>query len=187
MPQLVSFSYKSIENLTRLLVICRFENSEYYKDYSTIFYKVFDNEGGETLLSKLLEELYPNGKTITPEDVDVILARCIKYIDDEEDECIRKYRNQLAYMTGSWVYSKWNDKAYACDFGKHAQMISDLLVDFYGKSLLDQSDETISKFVKSNFVIKSDNSDLDKIADVKNIMSLVVYSRYKLLDVGNGE
>lgn len=178
----VNFSYKSIENMVRLLVTCRLDQlKDVYPNYSGIFYAVFDSEQGEQRLLKILEELYPDGKTITPEDVDIILARCIKYIDDEEDECVRKYRNEEAYMTGSWVYSKWNDRAYACDFGKHTQMIAELLCDFYGKSLLDLSDETISKFIKSNFVIKSDNSDLDKIANVKNITSLVVHSRFKLL------
>ena len=168
MAESVSFTYKSVENMVRLLVTCRLDKLEdVYPNYSGIFYAVFDNQQGEQRLLKILEELYPDGKTITPEDVDVILARCIKYIDDEEDECVRKYRNEEAYMTGSWVYSKWNDKAYACDFGKHTQMIAELLVGFYGKSLLDQSDETISKFIKSNFVIKSDNSSLDNIADLK--------------------
>ncbi len=177
----VNFSYKSIENMVRLLVTCRLDQlKDVYPNYSGIFYAVFDNERGEQRLLKILEELYPDGKTITPEDVDVILARCIKYIDDEEDECIRKYRNEEAYRTGSWVYSKWNDRAYACDFSRHTEMIAELLVDFYGKSLLDQSDETISRFVKSNFIIQSDNSSLDKIADVKNVMSLLGYLQHKL-------
>lgn len=183
MSESVSFSYKSIENMVRLLAMCRLDNLEnVYPNYGGIFHAVFDNEGGEQRLLRILEELYPAGKTINPQDVDTILARCIRYIDDEEDECVRKYRNEEAYMTGSWVYSKWNDRAYACDFGKHAQMISELLIDFYGDSLLDQSDETISKFVKSNFVIKSDNSALDNIANIRNIPSLVVYSRNKLID-----
>lgn len=147
----VNFSYKSIENMVRLLVTCRLDQlKDVYPNYSGIFYAVFDTVRGEQRLLKILEELYPDGKTITPEDVDVILARCIKYIDDEGDECVRKYRNEEAYMTGSWVYSKWNDKAYACDFGKHAQMIAELLCNFYGKSLLEQSDETISKFILMN-------------------------------------
>lgn len=187
MTKSVSFSYKSVENMVRLLVMCRLDNLEdVYPNYGGIFHAVFDNDAGEQRLLNILEELYPTGKTITPEDVDTILARCIRYIDDEEDECVRKYRNEEAYMFGSWVYSKWNDRAYACDFGKHAQVIAELLVDFYGKSLLEQSDKTISKFIKSNFVIKSDNSDLDNIANIRNIPSLVVYSRNKLIDQAGG-
>lgn len=182
MTESVSFSYKSVENMVRLLVTCRLDKlKDVYPNYSGIFYAVFDNEQGEQRLLKILEELYPNGKTITPEDVDDILSRCIRYIDDEEEDCIRKYKNDEVFRTSSWVYSKWNDKAYECDFGKHTQMIAHLLCDFYQDTLLDQTDEAISKFVRSNFVIQSDNSNIDTIAHINNIRSLLVYSRMELL------
>ena len=97
MTKSVSFSYKSIENMVRLLIMCRLDNQEnVYPNYGGIFHAVFDNDAGEQRLLKILEELYPTGKTITPEDVDTIIARCIRYIDDEEDECVRKYRNEEA-------------------------------------------------------------------------------------------
>ena len=82
----------------------------------------------------------------------------------DRDKETRKIRNKyIKFDNPYWVYFKINDVVTPCRFGDHAKVIQDILLDYFKDFDLD--DFYLKRFIMSNFEIKSDNSDIEKIAN----------------------
>lgn len=155
------FQYQSIENFVHLLATIRFENTHDADDIA-IWHERFDDEDGDSLFGTFLVELFPEGKTIQPEDIDIIMNRAERFL--EKDDKTRQIKNaRVKRHSPYWVHFKIDDIVYPCEFCEHTRTITDICVDFF-RSFDDLSPEYLQKFILEHFEIKSDNSTVQRIA-----------------------
>lgn len=164
------FTYASIGNMCRLLLNIQFEKSSYYDKYMLSWKSIFDTESGETLIENFLEKLYPEGCTIGLTEINKLLEVCVDYLENSEEENVRNAVNEdVKRGTCYWVYSKYNNTVYPCDFGGHTDTVAKVVAEFYGKNLVEMTDEQVEKFILSNFEIRSDNLTIEMIARGYNV------------------
>lgn len=159
------FSVKSPENITRLLVTILFEQSEYYSEYSSLWFDVFtaDDSKGDALFARFLTELFPEGCTLDKPELLTVLDYALRYIRDSS-ECESYRLTFLKSRHTFWVYSKWDKKFTPCHYGDHYGIISDGCAEFFGKNYKQEySLEALKKFILSNFEISSSMTTLQGI------------------------
>lgn len=174
MKDSLSFSYKSIGNFMKLLATIRFEQTE-PKEEIAIWHGRFDNDEADELFENFLIELFPNGKTIQPEDVDTVVFRAKKFL--ETDEKVKEIRNaSIRRRFDNWVYFKPTNTVYACEFAEHAETIRKICTDFF-KGFDELDVDYLKRFILSNFEIKSDNSTVESISkDAEFIHNMILFS-----------
>lgn len=162
MKEYVSFTYKSIGNAVRLFATIQFEKTESAEDIA-IWHERFDNdEAADDLFEMFLEELFPEGGTINPEDIPAIIHHAKKFM--EKDKKAREIRNRYTkFKSPYWVYFKPTDTVYPCGFCEHQKTVIEICKEFF-KSFDEVDVDYLEKFIKENFEICSDNTTVTKIA-----------------------
>ena len=157
----VNFSYKSIGNFVKLLATIRYENTHQGHDIA-VWHECFDDDSKDDLFERFLVELFPQGKTIQPEDINAVIHKAERFIEtDEECQNIRNKYTKLEYPY--WVYFKPDNKVYPCEFAEHAKVVTQICKEFFAG--FDDIDENyIKNFIRNNFEIRSDNSTVERIA-----------------------
>lgn len=167
----VSFGYKSIGNFVRLLSTIRFENTHNGREIA-IWHERFDEEDGDDLFEKFLVELYPEGKTIQPEDVETIINRAVRFL--MKDEKTRQIRNRYTKFDNPyWVYFKPDDIVYGCDYAQHAEKVREICKDYF-KDFDEIDPDFLREFILTNFEICSDNSTIERIAKDSRYMCMTI-------------
>lgn len=165
----VNFTYQSTGNMTKLLTTIRFERLNSPKDIS-VFHQRFDDED-DSFFEKVLEKLFPEGKTIVSEDIDVVVEYISSFMDRDE-KCKDLYVEYDKFYYNSYVYFKIDKKVYPAKTGEHMRILEWILVDYF-KGFTDLSTEYLEKFIKENFEIVSDNTTLEKaVRDAKYLNGL---------------
>lgn len=166
MKKTLHFRYESIENFCRLLLNITFEKSNFRSKYSGVWYKIYDNTDGEQLIKNFLEKLYPDGATIGEQEITALFNMCIDYIENTKDEKVRNLINaDIKRKNPYWVYSKYENRVYPCEFAEHTQTVSKIVANFFKKTLREATTEEIKKFILSNCVVHSENLTVEQIAN----------------------
>lgn len=161
MTETVNFTYKSIGNFVRLLATIKYEQIHNPREIA-VWHERFDNDESDELFETFLEKLFPNGSTIDIPQIEQLVSYIENFMDRDKET--RKIRNKyIKFDNPYWVYFKINDVVTPCRFGDHAKVIQDILLDYFKDFDLD--DFYLKRFIMSNFEIKSDNSDIEKIAN----------------------
>ena len=154
------FTYSSIENIVRLLITVRFENSKDAKDI-TIFHQRFDNEPDETFRG-FLEEVFPNGGELGTDEIDNLVEYIYAYMQ-REDKCRDLYVEYDKRRYSSYVYFIPDKDLRYADTGRHAGIVQAICCDYF-KGFDDEIDLSyLKRFISENFEIKSDFSTLERI------------------------
>lgn len=169
----VNFSYKSIGNFVKLLATIRYENTHEGHDVA-VWHERFDDDSEDELFEKFLVELFPEGKTIQPEDIDTVIYKAERFLEtDKKGQDIKnKY---IKLESGYWVFFKPENKVYPCHYAEHSKFITKICADFFkGFDSIDA--DYLKKFILDNFEIASDNSTVERIAkDVEYIRTAILY------------
>lgn len=167
----LSFGYKSIGNFARLISTIIFEKNHNGREVA-IWHERFDEEDGDDLFEQFLADLYPEGKTIEPEDVEIIVNHAVRFL--MKDEKTRQIRNRYAKFDNPyWVYFKPDDIVYPCGYAKHAEKVREICKDYF-KDFDDIDPDFLKKFILENFEICSDNSTIEKIAKDSRYMCITI-------------
>ncbi len=174
MKEVLHFTYKSPENLTRLLCDIHYEKTHNSREIA-IYHERFTNEP-DSLYLDFMTTLYPNGITI---DVKQIEELC-EYIDDflskdEQAKDIKAKYDMAEYE--SYVYFDIDKTVYPCSYASHMQMVKNICVDYFkGFDKDELSDEKIADFIIKHFKIKSSFSTVNTIAmDSRYIRDCIVF------------
>ena len=169
----VNFSYKSIGNFVKLLATIRYENTHEGHDIA-VWHERFDDDAEDELFERFLVELFPEGKTIQPEDINAVVHRAERFL--ETDKKAQNSRNKYVKLDNPyWVYFKPENKVYPCDFGDHSKIIRQICKDFF-KGFDDVDSDYLKNFIRNNFEICSDNTTIERIAkDAAFIRRAIVF------------
>lgn len=172
MERTVNFSYKSIGNFVKLLSTIRYEKEGDPRGIA-IWEERFEGEEGDNLFEGFLRELFPNGKTIEVEDIDLVVNRALRFL--EKDMGAKRIRNRYKKMDNTyWVYFKPDEEVYPCGYAKHEETVRNICCDFF-KGFEDLDPGYLKRFILENFTIKSDNSTIERIAaDAQYIAAFVI-------------
>lgn len=178
MTESIAFTYKSVGNLMKLLCTINVENSEEPQEIA-IWHEVFDPDDMDQVFEKFLTELYPDGKTIQPEDVPAVVFKAWKYIDSTDNG--RSVRNKYTKLNNPyWVYFKPDDKVYPCKFAGHSDLVRDICYEYF-KGFDDVDEDYLRRFIITNFEIHSDNSTVETIAkDSYSIKRYITLRKYRV-------
>lgn len=181
------FSYNSIEEMVRYLATIRFEQSEDMGEYGGIWHAIYnkDPEQGNSLFMHFLEELYPSGCTVGINEVDKIAARAMAYLKTNIQARELKVQTEK-YKYDYWVYFKPDYKVYPCRFGDHAQVVIDILADYFGDALDDLSDTKLKSMIRSSFELGSTNTTIDKILADTDYIRIAVSNKVRKGRIGIG-
>ena len=158
----VSFGYKSIGNFVKLLATIRFENTHEGHDIA-LWHERFDDDAEDELFEKFLIELFPEGKTIYPEDIEAVVHTAERFL--ETDEKAKTIKNKYIKRENPyWVYFKPENKVYPCRYANHSKTVFDICVEFF-KGMEDIDLDYLERFIITNFEIKSDNLTIEHIAE----------------------
>lgn len=173
MERTVNFAYKSIGNFVKLLATIRYENSHKGHDVA-IWHERFDDDANDELFERFLVELFPEGKTINPEDIDAVIHKAERFL--ETDEQAQNIRNKYTKLKSPyWVYFKPTNTVYPCNFADHSKVIQQICSDFF-KGFDDIDVDYLKNFIQSNFEIRSSMSTVGKIAnDAKFIRMAILF------------
>ena len=156
----VNFSYKSIGNFVKLLATIRYENTHEGHDIA-VWHERFDDDAEDKLFESFLEELFPEGKTIQPEDINAVIHKAERFLEtDKKGQDIRNKYIKLEYPY--WVYFKPENKVYPCQFAEHSKTIAQICKNFF-KGFDDIDLDYLKNFIRNNFEIRSDNTTIDRI------------------------
>lgn len=174
MKKTLHFSYKSPENLVRLLCEIVYERDHTPRDI-TIYHERFDNET-DSFFADMLTKLFPEGATIGEKEIDL----CVEWIDNflKTDEKAIDFRAKydLDYYS-SYVYFDIDNIVYPCEYASHQQMVKKICVDYFkGVDKADLSAEKVANFIRDHFIVKSRFSTAETIAsDAQYIMNCIVF------------
>ena len=158
--QVLHFTYKSIGNFVRLLCTICYEKTASSQDIM-LWHKRFDNNESDILFENFCERLFPDGKTIDVPDIEIITEYASEFLQNDE-KYIEYKTKYLLRVLDSYVYFIPDNKIYECGFGEHTQTVHNILLEFFNG--MDDIDENyLSKFIRENFIIKSDNTTIDTI------------------------
>lgn len=167
----VHFTYKSIGNFVRLISTVKFEKTHNNREIA-IWHEIFDDEDGDELFEKFLVELYPEGKTIQPEDVETIINRAVRFL--MKDEKARQIRNRYTKLDNTyWVYFKPDDIVFACEYAQHAEKVREICKDYF-KDFDEIDPDFLREFILTNFEICSDNTTIERIAKDSKYMCMTI-------------
>lgn len=161
MKQTMHFTYKSIGNFSKLLATILFEKSHSDREIG-IWHERFDNDESDELFESFLVELFPEGKTLQTEDIEVLMNYAERFL--EKDKRAQDIRNEhIKRSTPYWVYFKIDNIVHPCDYARHTQKIKEICADYF-KDFDDIELDYLQKFIIENFEIKSNNSTISQIA-----------------------
>lgn len=184
MKERLNFTYKSIGNIMKLLATIQFEMTESDEEIS-IWHERFDNSDADSIFEKFLEELFPNGKNIGKDEINAVVFRAKKFL--ENDEISKNIRNEhIKRQSAYWVYFRPDNVVYKCGFAEHFSTVQRVCVDFFnGFDSLDAG--YLRKFIIKNFEICSDNSTVEGIAmDSDTICNTILFeSKYRKYKKGS--
>lgn len=158
------FNVQSPENIIRLAVTIMFErDSDDLNRLGYAWHTLLDTNEGEKLFLKFAEEVLPEGGIIGTSQLIQIQDLAIQYLETDEValECQADY-DKTRYT--SWVYFKPYHKVYPVGFAKHEDKVKELLIDFFD-DVDDYDYDAFRRFLRENFEIKSENTDIDKIVN----------------------
>lgn len=168
----LSFGYKSIGNFVRLLSTIKFEKDRSPREIA-VWHERFDNGDGDELFEKFLVELYPEGKTIKPEDIETIINHALRFM--MKDEKTRQIRNRYTKLDNVyWVYFKPDDIVYPCEYAQHAEKVREICKDYF-KDFDEVDPDFLRKFILENFEICSDNTTVERIAKDSRYMCVTIF------------
>lgn len=176
MNKALHFTYESIGNITKLFTSIRFEKLKSQREVA-VFHQRFDNED-DSFFEEILKKLFPEGKTITPEDIDLVVEYISSFMDRDE-RCKELYAEYDKFYYKSYVYFKIDKKVYPAEFGNHMKIVELILMDYF-KGFNDVSAEYLKKFVRENFEISSDNTTLERAAnDAGYLQGIIAFNNAK--------
>lgn len=185
MTETLNFTYKSIGNFVRLLSTVKYEQTHNPREIA-IWHERFDNDESDNLFETFLKTLFPEGGTIDVEHIEQL----IKYIDNwlDKDEETRQIRNKYIKLDNPyWVYFKIDDIVTPCRFGDHARIVEDICLEYF-KDCENVSENKIRRFILDNFEIRSDNTDISRIAnDAPFIISRLTREKLYFRNISGGK
>lgn len=171
MTEYVNFTYKSIGNFVKLLATIKYEKTHNANEIS-VWHERFDNDESDELFESFLGELFPTGKTLEPEDIELVMNYADRFL--EKDKQAQEIRNgYIKAKNYYWVYFKIDNIVYPCDYAKHAAKITEICMDYF-KGVYDIDIDYLKKFIIDNFEIKSDNSTIQTIANDARFISMEI-------------
>lgn len=174
MIETLHFSYKSPENLVRLLCNIQYEQTHSPRDI-TIYHQRFDKESDE-IFYQFMIKLYPNGTTINVKEIQEICNYIDYFLDNDDTTKDLKVVYDLEYYS-SYVYFDIDKKVYPCDYASHQQMVKKICMDYFkGFDKTDLTVDKISDFIETHFIVKSRFSSAQTIArDSQYILSCILF------------
>ena len=161
MTEKLSFPYKSIGNLLKLLVSIQWEKIKPMRDI-TVFHQRFDNEKDE-VFEDFIKELYPKGATIGLDEIEALVKHITNFMKKDK-------QSQNYYVAwdkrhiSSWVYFKIDNTIHKANMGHHAEIVRNICCDFF-KDFEEVKEDYLKKFILENFEIKSDFTTLERVAN----------------------
>lgn len=162
MSETVSFRYQSIANMCRLLTTIQFEQSRNPREIA-VFHKRFDNEK-DKVFEDIFIKLFPQGALIGEAEINKAVDYISEFMlkDEKTKELFVEY-DKARY--NSYVYFKIDNEVFPAQFGNHAEIVTDLCIDYFKNfEAKDIDKDYIKKFILNNFEIKSNYSTLEMIA-----------------------
>lgn len=163
MSETLHFSYRSPENLVRLLCNVVYEQEHSSREIA-VYHERFENETDE-FFADMLTQLFPEGATIGQDEI----HKCVNWIDNFLDHDDQTKDIKVRYdMTEceSYVYFDIDKKVYPCDHTSHSMMVKNICVDYFkGFDESDITPEKVADFIRNHFVVKSRFSTAGSIAE----------------------
>ena len=171
MTEQFHFRYKSIGNFSKLLATILYEKSHSDMEIG-IWHERFDNDESDDLFESFLVELFPDGKTLQPEDIEVLMNYAERFL--KKDKQAQDIRNlHIKAHNHYWVYFKPDNIVHPCEYAKHTDKIREICADFF-KDFGDIDLDYLQKFILENFEINSDNSTVQSIASDARFIALYI-------------
>lgn len=170
------FGMESLPNFIKFCCAIIFENGNKLKELGGVWHKVFDGDNGDKLFQGFMEELFPNGGTIGIEELTQFTNKAIRFLETDIS-CLDIKAESDRQLLSSYVYFAPMHKVFVCGFAMHEDMVIQILVDFFGKSIMDFKTEQLRQFIINSFEIRSQNSSMRVIANDAAYIQKEVYRR----------
>ena len=158
------FQVQSPQNIIRYATTILFErNKDDLSRLGNAWHKILDTDEGEDLFLSFAEKVMPEGGIIELQQLEKIKDLAIHYLETDEAalECQAEYDKQ---RFGSWVYFKPYHKVYPVGFVQHVEKVKELLIEYF-KGAEEYDYDAFRRFLRENFEICSENTDIDDIVN----------------------
>lgn len=175
MSKQLHFTYESAENLTRLLINIRYEQTHSNREIS-IYHERFDDES-DNFFYDIMCKLYHDGITIGQKEIDELVEYIHKYLETDESTADIRMRYRKRDID-TWVYFKLDKTLFPCKTAEHTRIVKEIAVDYF-KDVDPHSltQDMVTKFIVDNIEIKSEFSTIEKIATDRYIYQCCCFNR----------
>ena len=171
----LNFRYESIGNFCRLIVTIQIEKLRTKRDIYT-YHQRFRKEP-DSIFEKFLEKLYPSGCTIGENEINKLVNYVIDFMQKDEQAKDIYFKYDLEHCE-SYVAFKPDKKVISCYTASHQQTVKGILIDYF-KGFEEIDTDYLRKFIKDNFIIKSNFTDIETVLrDIDYLARcIIIYNR----------